>query len=154
MKIHSQKLPVLVQSVAAFIIILSALFSCYVYVSTKDLEVLFILIPSMLILVVFIGIFFVVYQSISISEDGIDIRYFPIFRKKILFKEIENVRIINNFSPFKDACGIGFRRAPGKIVCANTPGIAVEVIANEVSYVYSFGKSEEKANKFINEIKN
>lgn len=153
MKEHSQRLPIFIQITGVFIILSTFYFSYYIYSTTKESEVLLVLIPSLLIIVIFIAPFLVIFQRISISKETITLTYFPIFRKKIPFAEIKEVKFINNFSCFRDAGGIGLRKAPGKLALANTSGTAIEIFTEESSYVYSFGNDDKLAEDLLNEIK-
>ncbi len=152
MKTHSQRLPAWVQVAGVIILIAAFSFSYYVYASTKDSGILLIVVPSLLVLVLFIGPVLILNQSISLSQDAITMRYFPIFRKTIPLSEVEEAKIMDDFSPLRDAGGIGLRKAPGKLVLANASGVAIEIISKESSYIYSFGKSAKTAHHFLNEI--
>lgn len=150
MKKYTYRLPILIR-VFGFIVIAAAfLLSFYLYSSTGDSEILFILIPSLLIISICIGSFFVISQSISVSNNQVNLRYFPIFSKNIPFDEIEGVRIIEEFSPLKDSGGIGLRRSVGKIALANVSGNAIEITTQNNSYIYSFEEKDDGATEIAN----
>lgn len=150
MKKYTYRLPILIRIFGFIVIAAAFLLSFYLYISTGDSEVIFILIPSLLIISICIGSFFVISQSISVSNNQVHLRYFPIFSKDISFDEIEDVRIIEKFSPLKDAGGIGLRKSIGQIAFANVSGNAVEITTRNNSYIYSFEKRDNGATEVAN----
>lgn len=151
MKKYNHRLPIWLQAIGVLILLAVFTFAVFIYNSTRDSEVLIILISSLFIVTLCIGSFLFLSQSISIAEKGIFIKYFPIYKIFIPFNEITEVKILQTFSPFKDAGGIGLRKAPGKIVFANATGHAVEILTQEATYVYSFRKSEDGPQEILSE---
>lgn len=101
MKKYNHRLPIWLQAIGVLILLAVFTFAVFIYNSTRDSEVLIILISSLFIVTLCIGSFLFLSQSISIAEKGIFIKYFPIYKIFIPFNEITEVKILQTFSPLQ-----------------------------------------------------
>ncbi|MEZ7661755.1 hypothetical protein [Rothia dentocariosa] len=100
------------------------------------------------------------YQRLLVTHEGFILLYMPLFRRRIAWDEVTDIKVLSEYDVVHETVGIGLRLAPGTgLIFGNLrrgPALKVQacVKGREKTYIFIFPSAEQKAYEaFVGEVR-
>ena len=91
------------------------------------------------------------YQRLLVIHEGFILLYMPLFRRRIAWDEVTDIKVLSEYDVVHETVGIGLRLAPGTgLIFGNLrrgPALKVQACVKdrEKTYIFIFPSAEQKA---------